>query len=209
MAEVNINKLGEAAGPIVNMLLQVFAKDGQPNYERSLLFAAGLAGYACHKAVWELYPELFEIAATDKGKRYYFGDAVNKFMYEGKYSVTNFCSGIYHHMEPDKPVPDYRVIAEYIVTQIGNEKYGIWHKYKPEEVYPEIKSCWNGIYPNMTAPYCTDAAEWPVLYGIVLENIMKYAMESGLEALNATKEEVYMMAIECAGFLSKMDDDSI
>ena len=55
----------------------------------------------------------------------------------------------------------------------------------------------------MTAKFCKVPNEWPVLYGIVLQNIMLEAMKV------APREEIAKMAMECAAIISKMDDDSV
>ena len=55
----------------------------------------------------------------------------------------------------------------------------------------------------MTGKYCETPDEMPVLFSIVLQNIMVTAGHI------APKPLVYSMALECACFLAKMDDDSL
>nr|MDE7399253.1 hypothetical protein [Oscillospiraceae bacterium] len=84
-----------------------------------------------------------------------------------------------------------------------DEHYRIWNIYQPKDVYCAIKDCWDGIYDNMTAVYCQSPQEWPVLFAIVLQNIMIIALEE------IPASTLYRTALECAIYISKMDSDSI
>ena len=64
-----------------------------------------------------------------------------------------------------------------------------------------IFDCWHGIYQNMTSHYCKTADEWPVLYAIVLQNILNH--------MDGKPEQLFDMSVECALYLSKMDFTSI
>ena len=55
----------------------------------------------------------------------------------------------------------------------------------------------------MTAQYCKTPSEWPVLYGIVLQNCLMNAPDAG-----APEEEAGRIALESAVYMSKLDRDS-
>ena len=74
---------------------------------------------------------------------------------------------------------------------------------KPAELYEQIDQCWKGIFHNMTDQYCQSPSEWPVLFGIVTQNLLVTAYQAG-----TPKEEATGMAIECAAALSKMGKDT-
>ena len=56
----------------------------------------------------------------------------------------------------------------------------------------------------MTVPFCKAPSEWPVLYGIVMQNILIESIKVGAPA-----EEAGRMAMECALVISRMDTDSL
>lgn len=192
-----IKRLAGNAGGIIEMLKRVFTTERGVDIRLSLLYAAGLAGYACHQAVKAERGSFEQVTAKD-GKKYYFGNDVNKYLLENHTSIYSFCNAICGISQEE--IMD---MAAGITSALGSENLTIWGM-TPDSVYVQIKQCWDGIYHNMTARYCSSPSEWPVLYGIVLQNIMGQAMSAG-----APKDEVGIMAMECALIIAKMDDDSI
>ena len=69
--------------------------------------------------------------------------------------------------------------------------------------YKMIKECWDGIQVTMTTRICKKPSEWPVLYGIVLQNIILEALKIGAPA-----DEVKRIALECSIALSRMGEDT-
>lgn len=199
---MDLERLSKNASAIINMFKSVFQTPNGLDVRRALLFASGLAGYACHQAV-KASGEPFVVAETTERKKFYMGDALNQYLLEGKYSVLAFCNGFFDNFAKDEVRPDAIEIVKKAVSDIGNRNYKIWDIFPPDYVYTEIKNCWNGIYNNMTAAYCESPQEWPVLFAIVLQNIMVIASQV------VPKAALYSLALECAIFISKMDDDSI
>lgn len=199
---MDIERLSKNASAIINMFKHVFTTPQGFDVRKALLFASGLAGYACHQAV-KANNEPFVVAETTDHKRFYMGDALNQYLLEGKYSVLAFCNGFFDNFAKGAARPDVIEIVKKAIAEIGNPDYKIWESYPPDYVYSEIKNCWEGIYANMTAVYCQNPQEMPVLFAIVLQNIMIIASQA---APGAT---IYSLALECAIYISKMDDDSI
>lgn len=56
----------------------------------------------------------------------------------------------------------------------------------------------------MIAKNCKSPSDWPVMFGIVLQNILNMSLEAG-----APEDEAGRIAIECTVVISKMDDDSL
>ena len=133
---------------------------------------------------------------------YYFGDGVNAYLLENKDSVLSFMGSIYEN-KTGKKAFDLTPAIQLAASMVGNDEYKIWNEYSPDDVYKLIKDCWNGIFENMTIKYCETPSEWPLFFGIVLQNIMADGMKNGNE------DAVYHMALECALFISKMRDDSL
>ncbi len=197
-----VTRLSSHAGNIIQMLKQVLGVHDDSRRWHLLAYACGLAGYACHLAVKANHGSFMQVE-TKSGKKYYFGDDVNQYLLESKHSVLNYMSGAYSYISPGKALPDVVPIIQNAASVIGNEEYRLWNRYAPEEVFRSIKDCWDGIYDNMTAKYCKTPSEWPILFGIVLQNIMIELMKS------YSPESVFIAALECTIFISKMDVDSL
>ena len=192
-----VKRLAKKARSIVAMLKGAFKGPNGTDMKFPLLYAAGLAGYACHQAV-KAEHGTFAVAETKNGKHFYFGDDVNRYLLENPCSVWSFCQAV-THLDQEKIIG----IVVNTVQTVGTDRLQIWNM-TPDSVYPHIKSCWDGIYPNMTEKFCRKPSEWPILYGIVLQNIILQSIEAG-----ASPEEAGLMAMECAVVISRMDDDSI
>lgn len=199
----DINRLGQVAESIINKIVGVFTTPNGIDSVTCLLYSAGLAGHACYCAVKTLSPSLFTVVEYNNGNKYYFGDAVNKYLLEGQYSVLSFCQGMYVHMAQGEPIPDVDAIVKNMIDVLGAEEVKIWDRHKLGSVYKEICDCWNDIHHTMVEANCNSAEEWPILYGIVLSNIMKIVMQV------APKDLVFKSAIECAYCISKIGEDSI
>lgn len=192
-----INRLCSHAGNIIAMLKAVLSGKNGTDLYIVTLYAAGLAGIACHEAVKALGEPMVEVGCAN-GKKYYMGDAVNKYLHENKYSVTGFACAI-----TQMPQSAVLTIVQRQASTIGTESFVVAGNMDPDDLYKNIKGCWDGIKNNMTLQYCKKPEEWPVLYGIVLQNIMKEAMNL------AAKEAIFNTAVDVACALSKMDQESL
>ena len=150
---MDIERLAKNAGSILAMFGSVFQTEKGFDAQRGLLFASGLAGYACHQAV-KATGGIFIVAETDNHKKFYLGDDVNRYLLEGEYSVLSFCNGFYEQSGTDEPIPELLPLVKKAAAEIGSLQYRIWNVYPPAYVFGEIKNCWDGIYENMTAKYC-------------------------------------------------------
>lgn len=199
---MDIDRLSKNASAIINMFKSVFNTPRGFDVRKALLYASGLAGYACHQAV-KANNEPFVVVGTADNKKFYMGDALNKYLLEDKYSVLSFCNGFFDNFAKGESCPDAIEIVKKEVSVIGDNNYKIWNVFQPSDVYSDIKNCWDGIYDNMTAVYCQSPQEWSVLFAIVLQNIMIIASQA------VPASALYSMALECAIYISKMDLDSI
>lgn len=191
----DVSRLAKNAGHIIAMFEHVY-----PDKIERLKYVSALAGHACHQAVKANGELLVKIETTD-GLEYYFGDAVNYYLLENPFCVLGFMKGYYDNKAMPPKELDIETSIKNAISSIGDNTYMIWGKHEPGQLYRQTKTCWDGIYNNMTSVYCTRPSEWPVLYAIVLQNIM---FQSDMEA-----EETFFKALECALFISKMDDRSV
>ncbi|MCQ2423182.1 MAG: hypothetical protein MJ064_09420 [Lachnospiraceae bacterium] len=192
-----LDRLCSRAGNIIAMLKSVLSGKNGTDLYIVTLYAAGLAGIACHEAVKAVGEPMVEVECAN-GKKYYMGDAVNRYLHENKYSVTGFACAI-----TNMPQSSVLAIVERQANAMGTERYVVAGNMDPVDLYKHIKGCWDGIKDNMTLSYCKRPEEWPVLYGIVMQNVVR-------EALNlAPKEAIFNTAVDVACALSKMDLESL
>ena len=191
-----VKRLCNDAGHIIEMLKHVFTTDKGLDIRKALIFSSSLAGYACHQAVIG-EKKSFVIVETKDKKKFYFGDDVNKYLLENKNSVIGLCNAIVNLSNEDilKMVSDF-------AKNVGNEDMTLCGL-EPQNIFNEVKQCWDGIYENMTSKYCKSPSEYPILFGIVLQNMLIIALKAG-----APKDEAGKIAMECAIAVSKMDTDS-
>lgn len=202
LTEDDIKRIAGNAVNIAEMLKERFSGPFGLDNKKVLMLSAGMAGYACHQAVMANKQPYNLVTATD-GRKFYMGDSVNKYLLDGKYSVLSWCDGFFETAGKFFTKPDPMEIVKKEVNVTANKEYRIWDSVSPAVAYKEVRACWEGIYDNMTAKYCSKPDEWPVLYGIVLQNIM-------LEVSRMmTLSDVYDKALECAIYISKMDEDSL
>lgn len=191
----DVQRLVKSAGNIV----QMFERVCTDKMERLKLVSA-LVGYATHQAVVANGDEFVQVGTPD-GAIFYFGDAVNYYLLEGPYNLLCFLKGYYENEAKEFVDFDINTTIRNAAISVGNSSYLIWGKYSPESVYMSTKECWDGIYEHLTSKICKNSSEWPVLYGIVLQNIMFH--------LGMDPEEGFLKALECALYISKMDTKSL
>ena len=195
LTQADVQRLAEEASHIISMFESV-----KKDPEERLLLAAGMAGFACHMTAKKKGEPFAEIGMED-GTKFYYGDAVNAYLLENRYSVLNFLTGWFQHKAPGKALPDFHAWVKQGVQNISDKDFLIWGKHHPSDVYHEVYECWYSIYDNMTAKYCHTADERSVLFAIVLQNILMHH--------EGDTEEYFARTMECMLYVSKMDISSI
>ena len=191
-----LERLAGHAGSVLNMFRAYFSTSDGIDAHRALIFTSALAGHACLQAV-KAEKGSFAVVTTEDGRRFYFGDDLNRYLLEDRMSVANLCAAVSELSQEDV----LSIVAGF-ARQIGEETMTVCG-YDPKSLYRQVSSCWEGIFDNMTSKYCRSPAEWPILFGIVLQNILLMAIDAG-----APKEVAGEIAVECAAAVSKMDQDS-
>lgn len=191
-----LDRLCGEAGHLIEMFRHYFSTPQGVDLRRALVFTAALAGHACHRAV-KAENGTFAVVTDRDGKNYYFGDDLNRYLLENSMSVAGFCTAVTGLTRED-------VLAAVAgcANAVGSEDHTVCG-YDPGVLYREVSDCWDGIFDNMTARYCKTPSEWPVLYGIVLQNFLMTALDAG-----APEEEAGRIALVSAVYMSKLDRDS-
>lgn len=178
--------------------------DGSINVKTVLLWASGLAGYACQVSAWEnarldgKYPELFSVQTND-GKNFYMGEGINRPLLSNQNSVWNLAADICQKLELLRPLPNIKELVRKSVDMIGNENYKIWGEISPYHMIREYGQFWKLIKDKVDA-CCKNPDECSLLFGIVLQKALQMAIK-----VTPPEQNCLEMAMENALFISKMD----
>ncbi len=173
---------------------------GKVDDEILVLMASGMAGFACQVAVREReLPVTIKVAVS--GKRYIFGESINKYLFNDDYSVWHIVAGIYHKTYPDKPIPDMKDVIDRVSANIGNEEYVIGGIAKAEDYVGQYALLWKN-FDNLCGKFCKTVEEKAIAYNVALQ----LALEN---AFNTVGEKVFFLAMENAIFASKPDQTLI
>ena len=184
-------------------------KDERGVHIESLLALLGaLAGYACQFSVREQNTKSgakspvsgLAIATGADGRKYYFGDALNKSLAEDRYSVWSLTAGTVEQL--GKPLPDLTDIFKHVAATVGSAQFGI-----PR--LPEghgtgdlpinyLKAIWPKILP-VAWRFCDEPAHLPMVFGLAIQNAILMAKDVIDPTLAGT------IAMECAVPMSKVD----
>lgn len=190
-----ISRLTPLAGNIVNMINDVCKQNS--SLGSSLLYASGLAGYACKEAIKDQGKLRIKIKTNDD-LSFYFGEEINNYLIKNDTSIYSFCSAV-----TDMPKDEMYEILSNVSNNISIGNLYVGDK-TASSVYSLIKPYFEGIFDNMTNAYCKSSDEWPILYGIVLQQIIKEEIDKGNSPSNIRLE-----AMECVAIISRMDHDSL
>lgn len=175
----------------------------------SLLCALGaLAGYACQASLraQALAQELPETAAlvvvkTNDGRRFFFGDPLNRLLAESQHSVWSLVAGEAQH-QGCKALPDVAAIFQHVSQTIGGDAFGVPRI--PEGHLPGqlparyLQHFWPGAL-GLAQHFCAAPHEWPVLFGLAIQDVMQQA--KGVIA----PELALTIVMECAVPMSKIE----
>lgn len=192
---------------IFNSLINIIQKeDDSVNCHDFLLYAAGLAGYACQAAVRESMvvkgekkeEEVFHVVTSKKGEKFFFGDEVNHFLLGNPYSVYRLTAGMYKKVYPTMIVPDIAQIIKKVTACIGSAEYKVCGEALQSELKEMYAIMWKSLRKKLDL-YCEKPEEWPVLFAMVLQ-----------KGIVATKGIImpdigFNFAMECAVYASKID----
>lgn len=184
--------------------------DGHLNCNALLLNLGCFSGYVCQAAVWKKfvidvnipYQQAFVIMKAKSGKNYYFGDYLNYYVGEGKYSFWSLVAGMFTKIYPDVPVPDVLKMVEKVTSLIGYEEYKICDCLDPDRAVEQCAAAWKIIYPIISR-YCVNPDEWPTAMGIAAQNAMNISKSI------IKPDNCFNILMESSIYMSKMDYSNI
>jgi hypothetical protein len=167
---------------LVSWLTSVL-KDAKGVHAETLLCVLGsLAGYACQAGIRAHYmytlnlPEqkVFIVMGAQDGKKYFYGDLLNKPLCESQYSVWSMAAGAVQHLG-HKPF-DYSEIFKHVTMSAGGASFGIprvpeGHK---SGILPidSVKAFWPKILPAYLREYCVSPLEWHMVLGAAIQQVI-------------------------------------
>ena len=175
----------------------------------SLLVALGaLSGYACQaslraQARLKGLPEsaLLVTVQTKDGKKYFFGDGLNKSLAESQYSVWSLAAGTAQRAGCST-VPDLGEIFKHTSETVGTESFGkprVAPNHMPQDLpLNYVQSLWPRLLPTVRK-FCPNPEHWPILFGLSVQD----AIDMSKKAIDPCT--ALQLVMESAVPMSKID----
>jgi len=189
--------------------------DSQGVHIGSLLTILGsLGGFACQiraRTILTHRLKLKQVSDNDLihvveagGKKYFFGDPINKFLSEDQYSIWSLAAGAAQGNGCTELL-DVREIHAYVTETVGSELFGVPRVPDDQKAFdtPEkiVIAFWPLLFP-VVQNFCDSPDEWPMIYGAAIQ-----------ETINLSKNVIdpklaLKIVMECAVPMSKIDLDN-
>lgn len=181
--------------------------------ETLLAILGALGGYSCHQAIHEEFvqkskhqeKDVFMIVVDKNGKKYYYGDSVNKLLLENQYSIWSLVAAMSTHLTPEA-LPDISEIASHVAGTIGEPEFGIPRipdEHKSGDIPVNyVKNLWENLFPTVNS-FCDYPNQRPLLFGLAIQQVMN--MGKDVIAPNVAAKIV----MECALPMSKIGPEWI
>lgn len=166
-------KLG--AKEIVQWLFAVMKNEKGVHIESLLAVLGALAGYSCQASVRARQGRAaFVVADGADGKKYFFGDALNKPLAEDKYSVWGLAAGA-AQKNGCETLPDLAGIFKHSAESVGGKAFGIPRlpaNHQPGDTPINfLKVLWPKALPILE-DFCAGPSEWPILLGLSIQDVI-------------------------------------
>jgi hypothetical protein len=180
----------------------------------SYLTALGaLAGYSCQMSVREVTKasgismdenHVLVVADGADGKRYFFGDALNKPLAGDPHSVWSLAASAAQKM--GGKLPDIGELFKHVSATVGTREFGVPRlpsEHQPvERPLDYLKALWPALLP-VVRPFCDSPAEWPILFAIAVQESIfaaKDVIEPGLAVTVVMESAVPMSKVDLPEF---------
>jgi hypothetical protein len=179
----------------------VAMKNEKGVHSESLCSALGaLAGYACQASLRAQSVAMTEVQAKD-GKRFFFGDALNKLLAEDQYSVWSLAAGAAQQAGAAE-LPDLLSIFKHVSATVGSEAFGVPRMGASHGAadlpVQYVRALWPALLPILTK-LCDDVKLWPLAYSFAIQHAIR-SVESVL-----APQVALSIVMESAIPMSKVD----
>jgi hypothetical protein len=196
-----------ASGLVLTTVMQAL-KDDRGIHLESLYCALGaMAGCACQASVraeavaaGEPPDSRFEFATTPDGKRYLFGDALNRPLAENRLSVWSLVAGAAAH-DGAKDLPDLVEVFKHNASVLGGDAFGMPRIPIQHPLHDLPINYARKLWPQVQAVLVRELPRpglWPVAMGLTIQELM--AKTRG----NVPPEIIARIVIESAIPVSKV-----
>jgi hypothetical protein len=179
-----------AGKEILENILAMVKNERGVQIEAVATILGGLAGRACLLAALSgqagddpaLNSLTLNTLGTKDGGTYLIGDAVNRQVAEGPYSVYSLIAGYLQHA--GEPIPDAGEFFAHSVQSLGGPNFGV-PRFAPgtgvgSTPLEYADALW-GTFSNSLRRYAPDPQLWPTSYGIAIQQMLELAKGAGLD----------------------------
>lgn len=141
---------------------------------------AGLSGQAGNDPTLNILT--LNTISTKDGGTYLAGDAINRQLAEGPYSVFALIAGYLHSV--GEPIPDAHEYFAHSAQSLGGPAFGV-PRFAPGTGVPSTPLEYaDALWPNVSGSlrrYAPDPQLWPTSYGIAIQQLLALAKGAGLD----------------------------
>ncbi|MFL6657174.1 MAG: hypothetical protein ACJ8GW_03810 [Massilia sp.] len=192
---------------ICERMLHALQNERGVHIESMLCAAGALAGYACQAALRHEAAaqglgdkDVFTIVEAG-GATYYVSDHLNLPLADSAYSVWSLSAAAAKNIGC-KTLPHLNALLAYVAETVGTPQFGLLRV--PEAHRPSrtplafVQLMWHHFDP-VVQRLCPDPMEWPILYSLVIQQVMEYAKTI------IAPELALQIVMESAVSMSKVD----
>jgi len=193
---------------VAQRLIDALKGERGVHVETLLACIGSLGGYACHMAIRDVLvksgkvkeAEAFVVVGGADGRKYYFGDLVNRPLVEDPVSFWALVGGAAQHLDGDG-LPDVKGIFQHVSSTVGGDEFGI--PQVPEQHKPGdtplnlVRVLWPALLPLVDS-FCASPVERPYLFGISAQEVIEMGKDVIAPGVAAR------LIMECAVPMSKI-----
>ena len=185
-----------ASSAILQRLFEFMSDDKGVHVESVFAALGTLAGHACQQIA--LDRGLTQVS-DNAGNRYYYGEALNRVLLEGKLSVWSLVGGaVQSH---GGKLPDIREIVAHTTESIGTEQFGQPRLPEGHPIRCEPKQClvlWQPLKQKILDVLPVPKSDWALAYALAIQDLIDQA--AGI----IPPELAARIVMECAVPMSKL-----
>lgn len=167
-----------AANAIVQRLFQIMLDSKGVHVESALAALGTLAGQACQYRALAGQHSLSVVNDHRTGQRYYYGDALNRFLLEDKQSVWSLVArAVQSH---GKALPDIDDIIAHTTRTIGTEQFGqprLSEEHPIRQQPKDYLALWAIFQQEILEALPVPKNDWVLAYALAIQNLIDQAKE--------------------------------
>lgn len=190
-------------------VVEALSEETQGRSETALGIMGSLAGFSCLSAVYlkyergEISPDEdgFRVEVTKSGRRIFFGDLINKKLFEDEMSVWKMVEATSKKLGA-LSLPDPVEISDHVEDTCHSEAYGqprIAPQHQPRDFPSNFVRYLMPSYLPLLQKYDPNADKFPISFGFAIQNLMETSCDD-LDPSTAAR-----IVMECATSMASLD----